>query len=152
VDVSVWAQELLDYLGDHMDKEREALRRYGALAADEPDDRIRYLLQMILEDEVRHHQLFAEIVNALRSELEQREQSPRVPSGRGVRRNGDHEALLKETEALLELEKDDVRVLRRLDRQLRAVADTSWWAVLLEVMVLDTKKHVRILETVRDLA
>jgi rubrerythrin len=152
VDVSVWAQDLLEYLVDHMDNERETLRRYGALAADEPDERIRYLLRLILEDEIRHHQLFAEIINALRSELEQREQEPRVPSGRGMTGNGQHAALLRETDALLALEKDDVRLLRKLEKELRSVADTSWWSVLLEVMALDTKKHVRILETVRDLA
>lgn len=146
LDVELWAQELIKALQHHLDSEREALVQYGTLIDDTPDDRVRFLVQMILDDEVRHHQLFAEMIKRLRSELEQRGTSalPPMRTGRGDPR------LREQTTRLLALERDDIKELRELRKELAKVADTEWWSVLAEVMAADNRKHIKLLEFVRD--
>ena len=82
MDLSVWSQELINYLTAHMDTEREVLKRYAVLAERAEPGHVRYLVELILADEVRHHQLFGEMINALRAEMDQREISPRLPDFR----------------------------------------------------------------------
>jgi hypothetical protein len=106
------------------------------------------LVHQIVDDEIRHHQQFAELRDSLRAELEQR--GAKQPSGNG-RRPCNPRDLLDRTEQLLALEKADIRELRRLARQLKKVEDTAWRAVIVESMELDTRKHIRLLEAVRDL-
>jgi rubrerythrin len=143
MDLSVWSQQLVEYLTSHMDSEREVLRSYAQLVEDGQPDHVRYLVELILADEVRHHQLFGEMINALRAEMDQRDISPRLPDFTPGQASPE---LLAETRRLLELERHDARELARLKRELGKVDDTRWWSVLVEVMRLDTKKHVQLLE------
>jgi len=143
VDLSVWSQELINYLTAHMDSEREVLRSYAALAENTEPGHVRYLIELILADEVRHHQLFGEMINALRAEMDQRDISPRLPDARP---GAISEELLDETRRLLKLEKHDGQDLKRLRRELDKVDDTRWWSVLVDMMSLDTKKHVLLLQ------
>jgi rubrerythrin len=142
--LSVWAQDLVSHLDDHMDSEREALRAYGEMVTKTRDARIGLLIRQILDDEVRHHQQFAALRDDLLAEMQGRRR------GDGTRR-ADAVALVAHTEELLALEKADIRELRRLARQLRRVEDTAWRALLVEAMELDTRKHIKLLEGVRDL-
>ena len=143
MDLSVWSQELINYLTAHMDSEREVLRSYAALAENTEPGHVRYLIELILADEVRHHQLFGEMINALRAEMDQRDISPRLPDARP---GAISEELLAETRRLLKLEKHDGQDLKRLRRELDKVDDTRWWSVLVDMMSLDTKKHVLLLQ------
>ena len=143
MDLSVWSQELINYLTAHMDSEREVLRSYAALAERTEPGHVRYLIELILADEVRHHQLFGEMINALRAEMDQRDISPRLPDARP---GAISEELLDETRRLLKLEKHDAQDLKRLHRELDKVDDTRWWSVLVDMMSLDTKKHVLLLQ------
>jgi rubrerythrin len=145
-DLTTWAETLIQTLQGHMDNEREALTQYGELAGNAPDDHVRFLMKMILEDEVRHHSLFAEMVNNLRAEISQSE-----PSGLpNMRRTEDRDVLLAQTKKLLELEHDDVKELQDLRREITKVEDTAWWAVIIDAMEMDNRKHIRLLEFVRD--
>lgn len=149
VDVDAWARQLADHLQWHMDTEREVLRSYGHMAEETSSDHVRYLINLILDDEVRHHRLFAEMVAWLRAESESRNpMEPSLPSARGV-----VEADLKaKTEELLEIEHEDARELEALKSELDAVADTRWWRALIETMEHDTKKHIGLLEYIRSQA
>jgi rubrerythrin len=147
MDLSVWSQELINYLTAHMDSERDVLRSYAELADKAEQGHIRYLVELILADEVRHHQLFGEMINALRAEMDQRDISPRLPDYRPGEASAE---LLAETRRLLQLEKRDTRDLTRLKRQLEKVDDTRWWSVLVDVMKLDTKKHILLLELIEE--
>ena len=149
VQLSVWAQDLIDHLSSHMDSEREALRAYGDVIEQTSDARVALLVRHILEDEIRHHQQFADLRDRLRDEAE----------GRAVlvRRDGaapdptTSRALLTQTEDLLALEREDRKELKSLAKRLRQVEDTAWQSVLVEAMELDTQKHIKLLEVVRDL-
>lgn len=147
VQVTEWAQDLARHLDDHMDNEREALRAYREMSG-RADEQVALLVTQILDDEIRHHQQFAELRDALRAEVERRGRSNgRVKSMKPA----DIDALLAQTETLLTLERDDLKELRKLAKTLRQVEDTAWRAVIVESMELDTRKHVRLLEGVRDL-
>lgn len=143
--LSVWAQDLIAHLTDHMDSEREALRAYGELVESVRDERVAALVRQILDDEVRHHQQFADLRDALREEMEGRHRAD------GSRRRSSPAAVMAKTEELLDLERHDIRELRRLARELRKVEDTAWRALLIEAMELDTRKHIKLLEGVRAL-
>jgi rubrerythrin len=147
VDLSVWSQELINYLTAHMDSERDVLRSYAELAETAESGHVRYLIELILADEVRHHQLFGEMINALRAEMDQRDISPRLPDFRPGLASPE---ILDETRRLLKLEKRDTQDLTRLKRELSKVDDTRWWSVLVDVMKLDTKKHVMLLELIEE--
>jgi rubrerythrin len=143
VDLTVWSQQLITYLTAHMDSEREVLRSYAELVEEAPEGHVKYLVKLILADEIRHHQLFGEMINALRAEMDQRDIVPRLPD---FEPGTTPTELLEETRRLLRLERRDTDELKRLKKELDKVEDTRWWSVLVDVMALDTKKHVRLLQ------
>ncbi len=50
----------------------------------------------------------------------------------------------------MENEQKDARELKRLQRELRMVKDTSLWGLLVDLMQRDTRKHIAILRFVRN--
>ena len=103
-------------------------------------------MNLILQDEIRHHQLFAEMADRLRSEIEQRGDTG-LPE---LTHSGHADLLKQQTAELLAVEREDIKELKRLRKELRKVADTEWWAVLVDVMESDNRKHIRLLEFIRD--
>lgn len=150
MDLDAWARRVADHVTEHMDTERDVLTRYGQLAEGTPDERLRYLIQLILDDEVRHHRLFAEMVNWLRAATEHRPLvGPRMPSD-VVRLEGDGmRELLDQTEELLAFEREDLDELRELRREVEKVEDTAWWGALVATMEHDTRKHLQLLEFIQ---
>lgn len=145
-DLTTWAESLIRTLQHHMDSERDALTQYGRMAESSPDDHVRFLMRVILEDEVRHHGFFADMITNLRAEMDR--------SGDGglpkMRATEDREALRAKTAELLRLERDDIKELQELRKEIAKVADTSWWSVLIDAMEADNQKHVRMLEFIHD--
>jgi hypothetical protein len=144
---SEWDENLLAHFQEHVQGEAELLEAYAEFRAEGPEY-VRYLVDMILADEARHHQTFSELVNRIRSDIDWRDYGPRVPYVDLVR----HEAaasLLGATNRLLEFERDDEKALARLKKELRPVRDTTLFSLLVTLMELDTKKHMAILEFIR---
>lgn len=147
VHLSEWAQDLIDRLTEHMDSERDALAAYRDLIETAADPRVRELAMEILDDEVRHHRRFDEIRASLREEMERRlPPVPRTPTTAEL-----NAELLARTDELLKLEREDVKELERLAKRLRRVEDTSWRGGVVEAMALDNRKHIRLLEQIRQL-
>lgn len=142
-----WDEEVLDRLSAHAEAERSTLAEYAAAAemVEAPD--VRYLMQLILDDERRHHRIFDDMARAVRAAHEWRHQDSEVPSLTG---GPLPESLKALTRRLLDVEQEDERELKALRRQLRPVADTTLWALLVDLVSLDTKKHERILEFIMD--
>jgi hypothetical protein len=59
-----------------------------------------------------------------------------------------HEAsdLVTTTERLLEFERNDSTELEAMAKRLHGLKDQTLWELVLEVMRMDTEKHIRILE------
>ena len=138
------------YLQHHIDAEQGALDAYGKIVADRDDDMISYLIQTILRDEARHHELFREILNSLESKMRWEDVEPLLPPV--PRAVSDREALLATTDRLIELEQDDLKDLKRLRKSwTKAKGDLAVWAVLIESAEFDTQKHIMMLKHLRQL-
>jgi hypothetical protein len=141
---SVWDEEVYGAFRAHVEEEDRLLRQYRRLAADSSSPDVAYLVELILEDEERHHRIFEQLAETVRDvvELEPAQRGvPDIPLRREQSRR------LREAIApLLRFERDECRRMRRLRRSLRPVQETTIWPLLVKTMELDTKKHILILE------
>jgi len=144
---SQWEEDLYEHLSSHVDNEIGLLTAYQAAAAESGSAAFQYLVALIVEDEKRHHRVFQDLCNALRSDVELRPVDGAVPDMAGF---GQLPAKVVElTDQLLAREEQDAAELRHLSRELRDVKDTTLWQLLVKVMELDTEKHAEILRFVR---
>jgi len=151
VGASVWEQEMYDHLVGHGQIEGEILEAYADLAANEDrSSAFRYLAAMILEDERRHHQTFADLAETIRAMGELRSDDDPIPRVSGLRH--DKEAILALTERLLAVERGDAKELKKLAKDLKSFEDTTMWVLLVDLMRDDTEKHIKILKFIRDQA
>ncbi|HUY07485.1 MAG TPA: hypothetical protein VMU99_09530 [Acidimicrobiales bacterium] len=132
---------LIDMLNSHGAREGVALASYQRLAEESEDDGLRYVMRLILEDETRHHQQISEMLNNVHSVVWDLEIPPSVPA-MSVR---DDPVLRKETEKLLAFEKEEVRELRRMRKELRGAHGYPLLPLLVNLMLHDTAKHIEIL-------
>jgi len=138
---SVDTRALVELITRHGVEEGRLLATYEELVDTTTDQGVRYLVGLILDDERRHHRLLAEIANSMAwgSLAESPEDStpdlPRALEGE----------LLAQTKRLRKAERSDYRELRRIRRRLRPFAGTTLWALVIDLMLLDTKKHATIL-------
>lgn len=144
---SVWEEDLLGRLEAHLQEENRLLDSYAELAETSAHRHVRYLGSLLLEDEVRHHRTFDALKKALLSDIEFREVEGSVPR---LEPAADDEGLLERAEDLLKFEEEDLKGLRALAKQLRPVKRTTLWALLVEMMELDTEKHIRMLTFIID--
>jgi hypothetical protein len=137
---------VIRFLVAHAEHEAGALAAYEQLAEESPDDAVRYLARLLLEDERRHHEQLGEMINSFRSFTEDVDIKPRIPEV-----SGRHDATVREsTRRLLSLEKEDAKELRRLRKELKRGPSSPLMPLLVSLMVHDTAKHIEILQLIRD--
>ncbi|MFI5040473.1 MAG: hypothetical protein ACHQNA_01270 [Acidimicrobiales bacterium] len=147
IGASVWEDDLYTHLTTHLGNELDLLTAYKQAAEESNSAAFQYLVGIIVDDEMRHHRVFEELANALRSDVEMRPVEPAVPDLAGF---GElPQKVVELTDALLAREEQDAGELRHLSRELRDVRDTTLWQLLVKVMELDTEKHAEILRFVR---
>ena len=129
--------ELIAHLERHLTEEADILDEYRALA-DSDDEPVSYLARLILEDEHRHHRLLTEMLNQRRSGALLNDERPRVPwlSPLHDRRN-----LRARIRRLRAFERQDLRQLRKLRRQLGNLRRDSLNGLLVDALIMDTRKH-----------
>jgi len=147
VGASVWEAALHDHLTSHEESERGLLEEYRAAAEGSQSAAFRYLVGLIVEDEIRHHRVFRQLAEALQSDVNLRSEEPVVP--RLDRWGPDAAEVLRLTETLLEREHADARELARLGDHLEDLEGTSLWPLLVELMEMDTEKHIKVLRFVQ---
>jgi hypothetical protein len=145
---NVWEQALHRHLVSHVDDERELLQAYQEAAVQSESSAFRYLVSTILEDEERHHKVFADMASTLETEVDC------LPEAFAVPRLGhwgfERARILELTEAFLVQERKDALLLQDLEVELDPVKDTTMWPLLVRLMQADTSKHIAILEFVKD--
>jgi hypothetical protein len=52
---SAWERELFAHLTDHLEAERGLLEDYSAVAEATPSKALHHLINVLVEDEIRHH-------------------------------------------------------------------------------------------------
>jgi hypothetical protein len=143
---STWDERLLAHIDNHVVLEADASSAYDALAG-MGDPQIRYLAGLIASDEHRHHSMLLALATSVRSTVcdEGDELEWSKPP---VLTTGQLEALLKQTKQLLDVERDDAGKLKELQRDVRLAPDGTLWPELIEIMSLDTDKHIQILKSI----
>jgi hypothetical protein len=141
IGLSVWEQEIFDHLVGHMKEEGQLLERYEKLATD-AGGHVAYLLRLIMEDERRHHRLFEEWCNELRGIAQFQPVDPQVPE---IARTEHPEEVAATVRTFLAAERADRKDLERLRKLVKDVRSDTLWDVLLDVMELDTRKHIALL-------
>jgi hypothetical protein len=158
---------LLDRLTEHEVAEAGVLRDYEDAATASTDPAVRFLMNLILQDEKRHHGWMGAAARSL-FELRRAAEATSLPV---LQPSEDKEQLLAQTEAFLDAEKQALHDVHELEQTLKwAQAEdralyqgvelshsptTSAWIkespleLLVEMMREDTQRHIRILENIK---
>lgn len=147
VGASVWEETLFEHLTSHERNERDLLVEYQEAAKSSGSPAFAYLVSLIVEDEIRHHRLFADLAESLRTDAEMRPEEPKIPRLDGWGPDPAH--VVELTDRLIQHERQDLRLLHRLRREMGDVTDTTLWELLVRLMEADTSKHIEILEFAR---
>lgn len=148
VGASVFEERMYLHFNQHVAEEQGLIDEYSALADSTDSEALRYLVHLIVDDEIKHHRIFGELINAVRADVDVQTVEPQVP--RLARWGSDPKSVLEATERFLRCEREDARQLKRLDKEMRDLRDTTLWSLLVKVMEADTAKHIQILEFVRE--
>lgn len=143
---SAWEDLALAHIEQHIAREEQAARWYEDFARVE-DPQIKYLAAMIAADEHRHHQMLSDIARSLESRVS--EKIDDSVTSNAVALSPEREAaLLEAARQLLAVEEEDVDELKTLRRDLHLAPSGTIWPLLVEIMELDTQKHIRILKAI----
>jgi hypothetical protein len=137
---STGERDLVERIARHGREEGALLERYERFVESGPSPATRYLVNLIIEDERRHHRVLAEIAGVIAWGTLSDVPAPVPRLEEGV---PDAE-FVKETKRLLASERRDRADLKKLRRRLRSYTRTMW-PTLIDLMLLDTQKHIRIL-------
>lgn len=147
IGASVLDQRLFDAIGAHEHDEQAVIEEYEAFAEQTSSKTVRYLINLIVEDERKHHRVLVELANTIRAEVTFEERGSRIPY-LDVHR-GDSE-LLAATKRFLEVERRDREELRSLSRQVDK-AGAPLEAFLVGLVLEDSDRHIRILRFIERL-
>ena len=142
---SVRQQLLYRHLTAHAIREEELVAGCQQAVDESSSGAFRYLAAMILEDEQRHHRLFAELARTVQSVADDRKE---VAVPRLGQWGFDRSHIVAMTEALLDCERADAHELQQLAIELDVAEDRTMWQLLVRLMQADTAKHIEILEFV----
>jgi hypothetical protein len=141
--VGAFDERILKHLEGHLDEESALLAEYQELQRTSDNPAVRYLVGLLLEDEQRHHRVLSEMLNQFRTSVYLAEQEPRVPYM--IHRRDP--AAAAATKRLRRAERHDMRALRSLRRKLKFMRRRSLDGVIVDSMIMDTRKHLRYLRT-----
>ena len=139
--------ELFAHLSGHASREGAILDEYVHAASATQSKALAYLIEILMEDERRHHRWFAELASSLEADASFTGTEPAVP--RMDFHRADRIAVRDVTARLLEHEKADEKELNRLQKELKDVSGTTLWGLLVELMQRDTEKHIAVLTFVK---
>ncbi len=139
---------LLDAVERHAIAEKDALAQYEYLRTASHDPVVALIMQLILEDEERHHGLLKRIEASLRDAVEWTHSPAALPASMPPRQPAASE-LVDTATALIKEERTGAHYLRDLahrDEQ----ASGGLQSLLIEMMAMDSEKHARLLQFVHD--
>jgi hypothetical protein len=139
---------LLDAVERHAMSEQDALAQYEYVRTASGDPVIALVMQLILEDEERHHGLLKRIEASLRDALDWTHSPAALPSSTAPRLPVPAH-LVETTNALIKEERTGAHHLRELAHRDKD-ASTGLQSVLIEIMAMDSDKHARLLQFVHD--
>jgi rubrerythrin len=140
-------ERLLNEFESHETQEKDFLRQYKEVAADVRQPLIKFLLQLIISDEEKHHAVTHAMVATLKGDLNWTKPEDAI---RGLYDMGEKkQELLAVTEEFIRTEKEGIRECKTLTKVSRRYYK-GLFALLMGCMIHDSQKHVMILEFLRD--
>jgi hypothetical protein len=139
-------RDVVELLARHGEEEGAILSRYQRFAEEASAPETRYFVELILDDERRHHDLLVEMASAIAWGLIDKSAEPVLPDM--THRDAGNAALAEETQSLLRAEERDRVELKRLRKRLRPFRNVALWELVVDLMILDTEKHVHILRLI----
>jgi rubrerythrin len=139
-------EDLLAVLSAHVDGESEHVEAYRRLAQTINDPIVKLLMDLIVEDEQRHHELMMRMAARLRDDLEATRSAYALPYAPSPR-NGRLQAFAAIVAEHARDERKGARELRRLADDAGLIYD-GVFALLLETMADDSAKHERVMRFV----
>ena len=138
---STTIRTLVELLARHGAEEGRILAEYERAAASMADPAARYLIDLILDDERRHHRMLIELATAMAWGTVDGSATSVPPLGWHV-----DDGLAEATRTLRRYEEEDRHELETLRKRLRPFEDTTLWGLMVQMMILDTEKHATILK------
>lgn len=137
---SVTVRELVMLLASHGTEEGRILAEYERVSSSASDPAARYLVDLIMEDERRHHRMLVELATTMAWES--------LDNDTSVPLLGLHidEDLAAATRRLLEYEETDRQELQSLKKKLRPFEESTLWGLIVQLIIMDTEKHATILK------
>jgi rubrerythrin len=139
---------LLDAVERHATAERDALAQYEYLRTASGDPVIALVMQLILDDEERHHGLLRRMEASLRDALNWTHSPAALPTSTPPQEPAAAE-LVDTAAALIKEEHTGARYLRDLAQREKDV-DSGFQSLLIDMMAMDSDKHARLLQFVHD--
>jgi rubrerythrin len=141
-------EALLDAVERHANAEQDALAQYEYLRTASDDPVVALIMQLILDDEERHHGLLKRIEATVRDAIEWTHSPAALPASVPPRLPVPAE-LADTAHALIKEERTGAQYLRDLARRDKD-ASAGLQRVLIEMMAMDSDKHARLLQFVHD--
>ena len=124
-----------------------SLRQYKDLVGKTDNRMVKFLLQMIVSDEEKHHAITHAMASTLKGDLNWTRPDDAL---RGLYDLGeDKEKLLKLTEDFIRVEKEGIDEYKKLIKESKGYY-RNLFGLLFSSMIRDSEKHAEILEFLRD--
>lgn len=139
-------ERLMKELETHEGHEGKFVKRYQEIAEKSKNPLIKFLLQLIISDEEKHHAVARSMVSTLKGDLTWTKPNDAI---RGLYELGEgREEFLKLTEEFIRLEKEGVKEYKKLVKESKGYY-RNLFVLLFQSMIHDSEKHVEILEFLR---
>jgi len=138
---------LLEAVERHANAEQDALAEYAFVAEASADPVVALVMQLILEDEERHHGLLRRIEATLRDALNWTHSPSALPIA-AIPQQPVARDLVAITRGLVDEERSGARMMRELAHGEKGI-DMGLHSLLLEMMAMDSEKHARLLQFVQ---
>lgn len=136
-------ERLMSHFEAHEGREGKFLRRYKEIAEKSKNPFVKFLLQLIISDEEKHHAITRAMVSTLKGDLSWSKPEDAI---QGLYELGEEkEELLKLTEDFIQAEREGLKDYKNLIKASKGYYH-GLFVLLLKAMTLDSEKHVEILE------
>jgi rubrerythrin len=139
-------QRLMNEFQSHASHEERWLANYRAIAKESTDPLVRFLLDLIVADEERHHQLTNRMITKLKDELAWTRSAG--PARRVYPKGDSAKRLLSSVESFVEAERKGIKEYERLKKESQGLY-RDVFALLYTTMIHDSHKHIGMLEFLR---
>lgn len=139
-------ERIMNEFEAHEGQEGKFTQRYREIAGKSKNPFVKFLLQLIISDEEKHHTVTHAMVSTLRGGLTWTKTEGAINGLADL--GSEKDELLKLTEDFIQLEKKGIKEYRGLIKRTKGYYQ-GLFVLLLQSMIRDSEKHVEILEFLR---